>query len=210
MPIPPDFMYLLQELVVFSRISNSMLSRIADRKELWNRLLAPFDRAVLSSPHTRLTYPERLTHVARRHLREHPCEIGGPNRGPWVRLYMRGHDGGSFPWCAGFVSTLLVQASEAGSHLIPYCYSCNALAKEARSRGMLLTASDVAAVRPGWIFLCRKSSGGWGHTGFVESVNGDWFVSIEGNASTSGGTEGTEVCRRIRRIAGKDFIATGQ
>ncbi len=32
---------------------------------------------------------------ARQHLKQHPREIGGQNRGPWVRLYMDGHEGKS-------------------------------------------------------------------------------------------------------------------
>ena len=210
MPMPSSYVYLLQELLVFSRLSGSEPAHTADRKKLWDMLLAPFDRAVLSSPPPNVTYPERLIYIARGHLREHPCEIGGPNRGPWVRFYMRGHDGSSFPWCAGFVSALLAQAAGAGRPPIPHCYSCDALARQARYLGTFLTASDIATVRPAWIFLCRKTSGGWGHTGFVENVDGDSFVSIEGNASAGGGTEGVEVCRRVRRIAGKDFIATWQ
>lgn len=40
---------------------------------------------------------------------------------------------------------------------------------------------------------------GLGHTGFVESINGDFIHTIEGNATTkSGSREGIEVCRKIR------------
>jgi peptidoglycan hydrolase-like protein with peptidoglycan-binding domain len=45
--------------------------------------------------------------IARRHLVVHPREVGGQNRGPWVRLYMDGHEGGAWPWCAGFVSFVI-------------------------------------------------------------------------------------------------------
>jgi hypothetical protein len=49
---------------------------------------------------------------------------------------------------------------------------------------------------------------GLGHTGFVESVEGDTLHTIEGNATTvSGSREGIEVCRKTRKIASmKGFI----
>lgn len=43
---------------------------------------------------------------------------------------------------------------------------------------------------------------GLGHTGFVESVDGDYINTIEGNATTvSGSREGIEVCRKKRKIS---------
>jgi hypothetical protein len=49
---------------------------------------------------------------------------------------------------------------------------------------------------------------GLGHTGFVESVQGEWLNTIEGNATTvSGSREGVEVCRKKRKISAcKGFI----
>src|SRR2546427_4017703 len=47
---------------------------------------------------------------AQQHLAQHPREIGGQNRGPWVRLYMSGHDGEEWAWCAGFACFCLRQA----------------------------------------------------------------------------------------------------
>jgi len=50
--------------------------------------------------------------------------------------------------------------------------------------------------------------GGLGHTGFVESVDGDILHTIEGNATTiSGSREGIEVCRKTRKLTSmKGFI----
>jgi hypothetical protein len=42
---------------------------------------------------------------------------------------------------------------------------------------------------------------GLGHTGFVESVEGDKIHTIEGNTNDEGTREGYEVCRRIRKIS---------
>lgn len=51
------------------------------------------------------------------HLAQHPREVGGPNRGPWVRLYMNGVEGQ--PWCAGFVSFVLAQGAAAARVPMP-------------------------------------------------------------------------------------------
>jgi len=39
---------------------------------------------------------------AQQHLQSAPREVGGNNRGPWVRLYMNGFEGDAAKWCAGF------------------------------------------------------------------------------------------------------------
>ena len=35
---------------------------------------------------------ELVIAFAEQHMNEHPREIGGQNRGPWVRLYMKGKE----------------------------------------------------------------------------------------------------------------------
>jgi hypothetical protein len=49
---------------------------------------------------------------------------------------------------------------------------------------------------------------GLGHTGFIESIDGDNLHTIEGNATTiSGSREGIEVCRKVRKLGTmKGFI----
>ncbi len=42
---------------------------------------------------------------------------------------------------------------------------------------------------------------GLGHTGFVESVEGESIHTIEGNSNDEGSREGYEVCRRTRKIS---------
>ena len=39
-----------------------------------------------------------VVRVAHLHLAQHPREIGGQNRGPWVRLNMVGNEGADYPW----------------------------------------------------------------------------------------------------------------
>lgn len=52
--------------------------------------------------------------------------------------------------------------------------------------------------------------GGLGHTGIVESVDGEKIKTIEGNTNDTGSREGFEVCRRTRKISSCiGFIRTG-
>ena len=67
--------------------------------------------------------------IARQHLKQYPHELGGDNRGPWVRSYMLGRDGPEWYWCAGFVSFVLLQAwlQIGGSKTIVGSVSCDTL-----------------------------------------------------------------------------------
>lgn len=147
----------------------------------------------------------------RQHLAEHPREIGGQNLGPWVRLYMNGHEGAEWPWCAGFVSFVLKQASATGGVAMPVSatFSCDLLATDARRRGRFLAERDVTGpgdVPPGSIFLNRRVGGDWVHTGIVTGAAADTFETIEGNTNDAGDREGYEVCRRVRAYGNKDFV----
>lgn len=177
------------------------------------RLSAPMKRAF--SPFT----PERGTSLgsavafaARQHMLVTPREVGGPNCGPWVRAYMGGHQGTSYPWCAGFVSTLLLQASEALGTPLPFQTSvgCDEIARAARAAARLVAGSEIAVdpsrLGHGAVFLVRgKSEGDWTHTGIAIAGNVGGFDSIEGNTNQDGAREGTEVRMRRRRWANVDF-----
>jgi len=151
--------------------------------------------------------------VAKQHLGLHPVEIGGQNKGPWVRLYMKGQQGTDYPWCAGFVSFVLKQAalSTKTSPPVSYTFSCDDLAKEAKARRIFVAETGHAANPSHFpaIFLCRKTPNDWTHTGLVMDFRGDTFSTIEGNTNDSGSAEGYEVCGRTRGIANKDFITLG-
>lgn len=60
--------------------------------------------------------------------------------------------------------------------------------------------------KAGDIFIMDHGHG-LGHTGFVESVEGTFIHTIEGNTNDTGSREGYEVCRRMRSInACKGYI----
>ena len=149
---------------------------------------------------------------ATQHLAEYPREVGGQNRGPWVRLYMEGNEGKEWAWCAGFACFILRQAAETLLTALPVkpTFSCDELAARARSAGIFLSGFHLSdptnQLTPGSIFLNRKSQTDWNHTGIVTAVYKETFETIEGNTNDAGEREGYEVCRRSRSYDKKDFI----
>lgn len=149
---------------------------------------------------------------ARQHLRQHPIEIGGENRGPWVRLYMEGEEGAQWPWCAGFAMFVVRQAATARGEALPlpYVFGCDHLADLAKAAGRFLrpkSAADYSTIRPGYLFLVRRNDLHWSHVGIVAAVrDAETMDTIEGNTNDSGSPEGFEVCQRTRGIKDKDFL----
>lgn len=152
--------------------------------------------------------------VAEQHLALHPREIGGQNKGPWVRLYMSGKEGDAWPWCAGFVSFVIRQAcAELGTSLpFPKTYSCDHLARDGKQRNLFVRGKDVKAstagqqLPPGTVFLVLRDPNDWSHTGIVLEAGRDSFTTIEGNTNDEGSREGYEVCRRTRGYRKMDFV----
>jgi hypothetical protein len=180
-------------------------------QDTFDRLVLPMKNALFDIPGEGRPLGRMVVSYARQHLREGPREIGGQNKGPWVRLYMKGSEGKSYPWCAGFVSFVLEQACNSLGMQVPFqtSFSCSALAKSAKARDILLEggrALDRSQVTPGLIFLNRGGRTGWAHTGLVIQVKDEVFLSVEGNTNDEGSHDGYEVCRRIRGYKNKDFV----
>jgi hypothetical protein len=153
---------------------------------------------------------EAVLDYARAHLAQHPREVGGQNRGPWVRMYMNGRDGKSWLWCAGFVSFVLHQAAESlqVNMPIPGSFSCDTLAAQAKDAGLFVSETEAKhrEIPPGSLFLVRRTSTDWTHVGIVEETQELLFDTIEGNTNDDGSREGYEVCSRSRGYTNKDFI----
>jgi hypothetical protein len=177
------------------------------------RLLDPMKQAIKEMVDDGRTVAEWMVAYGRQHLSVHPREVGGQNRGPWVRLYMKGNDGAQWPWCAGFVSYILGQACQTVGCKLPFhtSFSCDRLAHNAMDKELFIRGNkeeNQAKVKPGTIFLNRRSSIDWVHTGIVVDVDlaHGCFRSIEGNTNDEGSREGYEVCMRTRSFKDKDFI----
>jgi hypothetical protein len=144
---------------------------------------------------------------AEQHLAQHPREVGGPNRGPWVRLYMNGSEGEEFPWCAGFACFVLGQAAA-----LPFdpSVSCDEIGASGKKRGIFVKGGpsfDTSRLQPGSLFLVRRpDKPGWHHTGIVIGMSPNAVTTIEGNTNDSGSREGFEVCRRVRATKALDFV----
>ena len=184
---------------------------------VWSRLLEPMRRA-LSTPLKKETSPvfgDVVAGFAFQHLGAHPREVGGQNKGPWVRLYMDGNEGAEWAWCAGFVTFIHQQA-----HMSVYwqdreapfrTFSCDRLAEDAKKRGAFITGGQRVGVRPGDIFLVRgKVPGDWVHTGFVWDATSTVIRTIEGNTNDEGHRDGYEACMRYRSYTNLDFVKVRQ
>lgn len=193
--------------------SSNGLERTGEVDEpTFGRFVAPMADVLRQRLTVSVPLAEALVEYARAHLAARPREVGGPNAGPWVRLYMNGRQGEAFAWCAGFVTFLLEQAAQSleVDMPLPGSVSTDALALHAEHAGLLLSGDGAAGkITPGCLFLIRRADGDWNHTGIVTAVYDEPFSTIEGNTNDAGQREGVEVCARTRAFHGnppKDFI----
>jgi hypothetical protein len=193
---------------VFQSANGLNATSTVDQKT-FDKLVAPMVGVLKQRVNRSVPLAEAIVEYARAHLVPHPREVGGPNSGPWVRLYMSGREGEAFAWCAGFVTFLLDQGAQSLETGKPIAgsVSCDTLAAQASSAGVFLAGADAPAkLTPGSIFLVRRVPGDWTHTGIVTAVHNDTFDTIEGNTNDAGQREGYEVCARTRSYGDKDFI----
>lgn len=189
----------------------------------WDALVAPMRLTLLPPKNIdRLTPQKAIRKVAQQHLRQHPIEIGGDNKGPWVRLYCQGNDGRQWAWCAGFVSLIMLQAYFYLDRKAPLkgSVSCDSLAAQAKAAGLFVRERDLTGGKVAWsdfkgccIFLKRRTATDWVHAGYALDSDGPpketVFSTIEGNTNDEGSREGFEACERTRGVVGSnyDFVA---
>lgn len=174
-------------------------------------LVQPMLRAIQPDPSPAPGITAQAVRVAQRHLAEHPREVGGPNCGPWVRLYMSGRDGERFLWCAGFVSCIFGQACRDLEKARPLVssQSCDELANDAKAKGIFFPGTNRPRTQPGpgWVFVRRKTANDWNHTGLIIAADQSVFRTIEGNTNDEQSREGHEVCALTHSYEDKyDFI----
>lgn len=180
-------------------------------KRTFSRLILPMTNALKPISSDDKSLGEMVVAYAEQHLEKHPREIGGQNKGPWVRLYMNGNEGQAWPWCAGFVCFILKQVCQNLGMPLPIktSVSCDTLAASAQEKGIFFKETkvvDETQITPGSFFLNRRTSADWIHTGIVVRAEDEVFETIEGNTNDEGSREGYEVCTRIRGYRKKDFI----
>ncbi len=133
-------------------------------------------------------------------------ESGGPNRGPEVDIYLKsvGLDaaGNNYSWCAAFVYWSFKKAS-ANLNITNPLYKTAGCIKHwdnATCSKLNITAAlkDPSKIKPGFIFIIDHGKG-LGHTGIVESVEGGYLTTIEGNTNPGMSSNGYGVFRLNRR-----------
>jgi hypothetical protein len=115
-------------------------------------------------------------------------EVGGDNRGPFVRKYFAPAGMGTGePWCAAFVSFCFLQASGGDLDAMPFPYTVGArdVLREFRARGFAQEPGSGYVPVPGEVVVWWRESfqGGKGHIGLVHSVRDGMLYTIEGNRS---------------------------
>ncbi len=188
----------------FQAKSNLPITGIVD-ETTFNSLILPMDKALTPISPDGKSLGELVVAYAKQHLNQHPREVGGQNRGPWVRLYMNSNEGEQWAWCAGFTCFCLKQACESMKRTLPFktTFSCDSLAAFAKDKRLFVDSNKAG---PGSFFLVRRTDTDWTHTGIVLEVNNETIKTIEGNTNDEGSREGYEVCARTRGLKKMDFV----
>lgn len=177
----------------------------------WRKLTEPM-RNAFTRIDENLTLKELIVKYAKKHLSSLPREFK-QNEGTWVRAYMDGNEGSQWPWCMGFVQTIIDQATfTVGKTLtdyMPHCFSCDLVGSYGLKNKKLIRNADLrkdlSKVEPGDVFLVVKTASDWTHTGIVIGIEDGWIQTIEGNTNDEGSREGYEVCERKRDLNTKNI-----
>ena len=140
------------------------------------------------------------------------------NRGPEVDAYLkRAGVPTGLAWCCAFVYWCFDEAARELGRSNPMTRTAGCLDhwnRSPRQGAARLPRHDAVAdpsrVKPGMLFI-MDFGGGAGHTGIVESVDGGFVTSIEGNTDASRTREGGGVYRLARKVGeiNKGFIDYG-
>lgn len=135
-------------------------------------------------------------------VREQPP---GSNKGKDVEKYLASIGlGGGYSWCMAFVYWNVNEAAKALNVQNPL-YKTGGVLMQWNQRQNL----KVSTPKAGDIFIMDFGKG-TGHTGFVESVEGNYINTVEGNTNAAGSRNGDGVYRRKRAISSiKGFLRVG-
>ena len=116
-------------------------------------------------------------------LRMHAGEIGGNNRGPFVRKYLNGLAAEGDPWCAGFVSYCF--SRQPSPMPFQYCVGARDILRQFQRKGWAQPPNSGYLPQPGDIVVWWRDqlSSTKGHIGLVHQLRGGFLYTIEGNRS---------------------------
>ena len=80
----------------FQRRNGLKVDGIVGQKT-FSRLILPVTKTLNPIPRDGKSLGQIVVDYAQQHLEQNPREIGGQNKGPWVRLYMNGNEGQQWP-----------------------------------------------------------------------------------------------------------------
>jgi hypothetical protein len=125
----------------------------------------------------------------------------GSNAGTEVEQYLASVGlGKGFAWCVAFLYFCFDKASKEQGVANPLVKTAGVLNlwNNATCRKIKIPSfvDDPSLIKPGHIFII-STGGGFGHAGIVESVEGGFMTTIEGNSNNDGSREGTGVFRRV-------------
>lgn len=183
----------------------------------WSLLVAPLVKASSFKPDINLSFGDAAVKVADAYLQQQAREVGGDNRGPWVRWFCKGQDGAPFAWCQGFASSVWEQTARALGLEVPIpIYQDQYMSlwvpwmvQSAKKVGKYVDGNDVVAyesVAPGSMFFVRGGTHGHFHVGLLTGkAENDTFYTVEGNTNDDGSPNGYKVAARVRRRDTCDF-----
>lgn len=128
----------------------------------------------------------------------------GSNRGKKVNEYLAsvGLGGGNF-WCAAFIYWCYQQASQNDARKNPLVKTGHCMTHWNTTTAKKILATDAvnkpSLIRPGQIFIIN-TGGTHGHTGIIQSVEGGFIHTIEGNSNPAGSSNGIGVFNNTRKI----------
>lgn len=188
--------------------------------ETWGALIAPLANAEVLQAGAE-SFGDAVCRIAKAHLAQKAREVGGDNRGPWVRHYGRGLDQstvGFFPWCQAFANHPWFRAARERGEPLPFdltdqngavSYYVPWVVDSAKRAGKFLVgATTKAQIPPGSMFFVPGARGGEHshiHVGIVLDDDGTTIRTIEGNTNEAGGSNGYCVAARFRKKALNDY-----
>jgi hypothetical protein len=125
---------------------------------------------------------ERALVAARREFFDGAREIGGNNKGRYVKEYLRGTKYDSVAWCVAFATWCICTANKRSLTHEAFKHerlSSSRLVKGANDSGNFMYSSMDA--RPGDIVVIAGGKTGWKHTTLLQKIKGVYAYVIEGN-----------------------------
>jgi len=117
-------------------------------------------------------------------------EVGGNNKGPWVKKYLQpggGKEGDS--WCAAFISWCFLQAAGGDKNAMPFKYTLGArnVFNQFKQKGWTFDGNSDKQLQPGDIVSWWRVSmpSGLGHIAIVHHFEDGFVYTIEGNKAAN-------------------------